>query len=318
MHDTLRVRVGRIEQLAAGIKRFTLQPCGDDANLPAFDSGSHIVVHMDNGRFRNAYSLTSPLDDASHYQISVRLEEASRGGSRFLHERVRENDELEIGAPGNLFGLSPRAGRHVLIAGGIGITPFMTHIQTLAREDAAFELHYCFRNRRSAAYLDDLPATLGPDRLHVYESDTGGKLDIAALLAAQPADAHVYVCGPSALNDAVVATARAAGWDASRIHFEQFRNEVDATGGAFEVTLRKSGLTLPVGPDDTLLRVIEKAGVKVDCMCREGICGSCETAIVEGEADHRDNYLSDDEKASQKTIMLCVSRCKGQRLVLDL
>jgi ferredoxin len=126
------------------------------------------------------------------------------------------------------------------------------------------------------------------------------------------------VCGPQPLNDAVVAAARAAGWDAGRIHFEQFRNDVDATGGAFDVTLRKSGRTLHVGPDDTLLRVIEKAGIKVDCMCREGICGSCETVIVDGMADHRDSYLSDAEKAAQKTMMLCVSRCKGTRLVLDL
>lgn len=317
MNETLRVRVDRIEQLAAGIKRFTLQPC-DGAALPAFDSGSHIVVHMDNGRYRNAYSLTSALDDGSRYQISVRLEEASRGGSRFLHETVREHDELEIGRPGNLFGLHQGAGKHLLIAGGIGITPFMTHIQTLQRQGAAFELHYCFRNRTSAAFLDSLPTALTPGQWHLYESDTGKLLDIAALIAAQPADTHVYVCGPSVLNDAVVNAARAAGWDASRIHFEQFRNEVDATGGAFEVTLRKSGLTLQVGADDTLLRVIEKAGVKVECMCREGICGTCETAIVEGEADHRDNYLSDEEKAAQKTIMLCVSRAKAQRLVLDL
>ncbi|WER48010.1 PDR/VanB family oxidoreductase [Cupriavidus sp. WKF15] len=317
MNDTLRVRVGRIEQLAAGIKRFTLQPCDGDA-LPAFESGSHIVVHMDNGRYRNAYSLTSALNDDSRYQISVRLEEASRGGSRFLHESVREHDELEIGRPGNLFALHQGAGKHLLIAGGIGITPFMTHIQTLKRQGAAFELHYCFRNRASAAFLDTLPAMLSPGQWHQYESDTGVQLDIAVLIANQPADAHVYVCGPSALNDAVINAARAAGWDASRIHFEQFRNEVDATGGAFEVTLRKSGLTLQVGPDDTLLRVIEKAGVKVECMCREGICGTCETAIIEGEADHRDNYLCDEEKAAQKTIMLCVSRSKAQRLVLDL
>ena len=317
MNDTLRVRIGRIEQLAAGIKRFTLQPCDGDA-LPPFESGSHVVVHMDNGRYRNAYSLTSALDDDSHYQISVRLEEASRGGSRFLHETVREHDELEIGRPGNLFSLHRGASKHLLIAGGIGITPFMTHIQTLKRQGAAFELHYCFRNRASAAFLDTLSTALNQGQWQQYESDAGIQLDIAALIACQPTDAHIYVCGPSALNDAVVDAARAAGWDASRIHFEQFRNEVDATGGAFEVTLRKSGLTLQVAPDDTLLRVIEKAGVKVDCMCREGICGSCETAIVEGEADHRDSYLSDEEKAAQKTIMLCVSRSKAQRLVLDL
>lgn len=317
MHPTLRVRVSRIEQLAAGIKSFTLQPC-DGGALPAFDSGSHIVVHMDQGRMRNAYSLTSALDDRSRYQISVRLEEASRGGSRFMHDSVRENDELDIGAPANLFGLGHGAGKHVLVAGGIGITPFMTHIQALQQQRAPFELHYCFRNRGSAAYLDELPAVLAPDQLHLYESDTGGKLDIDALVAAQPADAHIYVCGPQMLNDAVVAAARAAGWDAGRVHFEQFRNDVDATGGAFELVLIRSGVTLQVGEDQTLLRAIEKAGVKVDCMCREGICGTCETAIIAGEADHRDQYLSDGEKAAQKTMMVCVSRSKGKRLVLDL
>ncbi|MDT4820471.1 Carnitine monooxygenase reductase subunit [compost metagenome] len=317
MTDTLRVRVGRVEPLAAGIKRFTLQPC-DGGALPAFSSGSHVVVHMDSGRLRNAYSLTSALDNPAHYQIAVRLEEASRGGSRYMHEQVQEGDELDIGAPGNLFGLDHGAGRHLLIAGGIGITPFMTHIQALAARNAGFELHYCFRNAQSAAFLDVLPAALQPGQLHLYESDTGNLLDIASLLAAQPSNTHVYVCGPAPLNDAVVGAARAAGWDTSRIHFEQFRNEVDATGGAFEAVLQKSGLTLQVGAEESLLRAIEKAGVQVDCMCREGICGSCETAILEGEADHRDQYLSDAEKTAQKTMMLCVSRCKGQRLVLDL
>lgn len=317
MHPTLRVRVSRIEQLAAGIKSFTLQPC-DGGALPPFDSGSHIVVHMDQGRLRNAYSLTSALDDRSRYQISVRLEEASRGGSRFMHEQLRENDELDIGAPANLFGLGHGAGKHVLVAGGIGITPFMTHIQALARRGERFELHYCFRNRDSAAYLDELPGALQAGQLHLYESDTGGKLDIDALVAAQPAGAHIYVCGPQPLNDAVVVAARSAGWDAGRVHFEQFRNEVDTSGGAFELSLIRSGVTLQVGPDESLLRAIEKAGVKVDCMCREGVCGTCETAIISGEADHRDQYLSDGEKAAQKTMMVCVSRSKGQRLVLDL
>ena len=317
MNQTLHVRVSRIERLAEGIKRFTLRR-SDGQALPPFDSGSHVVVHLDGGRIRNAYSLTSDIRDLGQYQICVRREEASRGGSRFMHEEVREDDELTIGPPANLFGLHPGEGKHVLVAGGIGITPFLTHIQALARRDAPFELHYCFRNRTGAAALDVLPQLLGPDRLRLYESAAGTMLDVAALIAAQPADAHVYVCGPQPLNDAVVAAARTAGWDAGRIHFEQFRNDVDATGGAFDVTLRKSGKTLHVGPDDTLLRVIEKAGVKVDCMCREGICGSCETVIVEGVADHRDNYLSDDEKAAQKTMMLCVSRCKGTHLVLDL
>ncbi|AXK38943.1 PDR/VanB family oxidoreductase [Crenobacter cavernae] len=317
MNDALKVRVARIEQLAAGIKRFTLE-ARDGSPLPAFDSGSHVVVHMDGGRISNAYSLTGSLDGTSCYRISVRLEEASRGGSRHMHENVAEGDELEIDPPGNLFGLADAAGKHLLIAGGIGITPFMTHIQALAKQNAGFELHYCFRNRQSAAYLDSLPLLLTDAQLSLYESDLGGRLELAALLAEQPQDTHVYVCGPASLNDAVIDTARAAGWSEERIHYEQFRNDVDKTGGAFEVELAKSGVTLSVGADDTLLRAIEKAGIKVDCMCREGICGSCETAILEGEADHRDAYLSDDEKAAQKTMMLCVSRARGQRLVLDL
>jgi len=317
MSQTLRVRVACIEQLAAGIKRFTLETC-DGSVLPAFDSGSHIVVHLDKGRISNAYSLTSSLDDTRSYQISVRLEEASRGGSRFLHESVAEGDELVISPPGNLFGLAKAAGKHLLIAGGIGITPFMTHLQTLKQWQADFELHYCFRSRKSAAYLDSLPLSLSDAQLSLYESDYGGRLDLAALLAEQPPHTHVYVCGPAMLNDAVIAAAREAGWSDERIHYEQFRNEVDMTGGAFEVTLAKSGLTLQVAADETLLRAIERAGVKVDCMCREGICGSCETAIVDGEADHRDNYLSDAEKDAQRTMMLCVSRARGSRLVLEL
>ncbi|KZE28880.1 PDR/VanB family oxidoreductase [Crenobacter luteus] len=315
MSTTIPVRVERIEQLATGIKQFTLV-AADGGALPAFDSGSHVVVHM--GERANAYSLTGALSDTRRYRISVRREEQSRGGSRHLHEAVAEGDTLAISPPANLFGLADAAPRHLLIAGGIGITPFMTHIQTLEARGDDFALHYCFRNRQGAAYLDSLPLLLPETRLSLYESELGQRLDIAALLAGQPAGTHVYVCGPAQLNDAVIFAARAAGWSDERIHHEQFRNEVDTAGGAFEVTLARSGILLTVGADDTLLRAIEKAGVKVDCMCREGVCGSCETAILDGEADHRDAYLSDAEKAAQKTMMLCVSRAKGRHLVLDL
>jgi len=284
-YEMFSVRVTDVEQATPLIKRFTLAR-EDGAAMPAFTGGSHVIVQMqgaDGSQFSNAYSLMSDPRDTRSYQIGVRLEEQSKGGSAFMHQQVEVGTRLTISSPNNLFALDPSAGRHVLIAGGIGITPFLAQLHELEGGSTDYELHYAFRAPEHGAFQDQLAN--GPH---------------------------------AALIDAVIACAAQAGIAEQRVHWEQFA-ATPVTGSAFTVVLAQSGVELQVEEGMTILQAIEKSkAAKVECLCREGVCGTCETAILEGEAEHYDQYLSDEEKAAQQSIMLCVSRARTARLVLDL
>lgn len=315
-YEMFSARVTAVEQATPQIKRFTLVRA-DGGPMPAFSGGSHVIVRMADG-LSNAYSLMSDPRDRSHYQIGVRLEEASRGGSAFMHQQVQVGSELVISTPNNLFALDPAAGRHVLIAGGIGITPFMSQLHELEGAAVPYELHYAFRSPEQGAFHGELVDGVHAGNLRSYIDSEGQRLDLAALFAALAPDAHVYVCGPKPLIDGVIAAASAAQVAPSRVHFEQFAAEV-ASGGAFTLVLGRSGRELRVEEGMTIIQAIENVkAAQVDCLCREGVCGTCETRILEGEAEHFDQYLSDEEKAAQQTMMLCVSRARSARLVLDL
>jgi carnitine monooxygenase subunit len=316
--ESITVEVISIEQLTPLIKRFTLA-LPDGAPLPPFTGGAHVLVSMQDGAtwHHNAYSLLSSPLDTRRYQIAVRREEASRGGSAFMHDKVQVGNRLAIGSPANLFELAPGAHRHVFIAGGIGITPFLAQLAEHTPEARELELHYAFRSPEHGAFVDELKHGPHAANVHCYADSEGQRLDLLKLFKNLPPDAHVYVCGPQGLNDAVYANAALLGWPKAQLHSEQFA-ATDTAGKAFTVVLAKSGLELTVGEDETILKAIERAGVTVESLCREGVCGTCEVAILEGEADHRDQYLDDDEKAAQKTILLCVSRSRTPRLVIDL
>ena len=320
--ESITVDVVAVEQLTPLIKRFTLA-LPDGAPMPSFSGGAHVLVSMQDGEawHHNAYSLLSSPHDTRQYQIAVRREEASRGGSAFMHDKVAAGTRLAIGSPANLFELAPGAKRHVFIAGGIGITPFLAQLAEHRPEDGQsdleLELHYAYRAPEHAAFVDELKAGPHAANVHCYVDSEGQRLDLLKLFKNLPADAHVYVCGPQGLNDAVYANAALLGWPKAQLHSEQFA-ATDIAGKAFTVVLAKSGIELEVGEDETILKAIERAGVTVESLCREGVCGTCEVAILEGEADHRDQYLDDDEKAAQKTILLCVSRSRTPRLVIDL
>ncbi|MEL7936023.1 PDR/VanB family oxidoreductase [Pseudomonas delhiensis] len=317
-YEMFSVRVSAVEQATPLIKRFTLVR-EDGQPMPAFGGGSHVIVQdAEGGSFSNAYSLMSDPRDLSHYQIGVRLEEQSRGGSAFMHQQVEVGTRLTISTPNNLFALDPGAGRHVLIAGGIGITPFLAQLHDLEGGATPYELHYAFRSPEHGAFQAELEQGPHAERVRFYIDSLGRKLDLAALFAGLAEDAHVYVCGPKPLIDAVIAGAKAAGIGDERVHWEQFA-AAPAEGSAFTVVLARSGRELRVEEGMTILQAIENVkAAKVECLCREGVCGTCETAILEGEAEHFDQYLSDDEKASQQSLMLCVSRSRTPRLVIDL
>ncbi|RQO68735.1 ferredoxin--NADP(+) reductase [Aquitalea sp. FJL05] len=314
----IAVRVVRIEQASPLIKRFTLQ-AQDGGQLPSFSGGSHIIVRMPtaSGLIHNAYSLLSSPFQLQQYQIAVRREEASRGGSAFMHEHVAVGDILQISPPNNLFPLHAISGRHILIAGGIGITPFMSQMEELQTSGAAFELHYAFRSREQAAFVDELAARYGA-HCHFHDAARGEQCNVASLLAQLAEQDHIYVCGPVSLIEAVKAAGAAQGIAPARLHWEQFAASTQS-GEAFTVVLARSGREIRVEAAQTILQAIEQDGsAAVDCLCREGVCGTCEVAIVQGEAEHRDQYLSEEEKAAQQSLLICVSRARGERIVLDL
>jgi ferredoxin-NADP reductase len=311
------VRVGRVEELTPGVRRFTLVP--ERGALPAFSGGSHIGVMLpDAGAARrNSYSLTSSPYERSFFQIAVKREPASRGGSAYLHESVREGSRLEIAAPVNQFPLANTGRHHLLIAGGIGITPFLSQIESLQRWGHSFELHDCYRGAENAPFLGELRERLGP-RFHGYDTSRGARPDLVALLRAQVTGAHVYVCGPAGLIDAVVAAARTLGWPRHHVHFERFSAGPQAPTRPFVARLARSGQDVSVSDGSSLLDALDAAGHAVPYSCRIGGCGTCEVAVIEGEVDHRDHCWTDEDRAGDRRILACISRAKNGHLVLDL
>jgi dimethylamine monooxygenase subunit B len=315
---SLTVNVAAIEQVTPLVKHFTLvRPDGEA--LPAFSGGSHIVVHMQAlGRsYRNAYSLMGNPQDTQTYHIAVRLQEASRGGSKFMHEQIAVGSTLQISYPSNMFALQKLARKHLLIAGGIGITPFMSQIADLQRIGAVYELHYAFRSPQHGAFSSELKAQCG-SKAHFYIASENNMLNLPQLLGTQALGTHVYVCGPSTLVAAVKETAQALGWPEHHIHSEQFT--APATGEPFKLKLTKSQLEIEVPANMSMLEAIEAAGVDAPYLCRGGACGRCELEVVDSDGSliHLDHYLSEAEKASGKKIMPCVSRALCQSLELNL
>jgi ferredoxin-NADP reductase len=316
--QTLAVEVTAIEQVTPLIKHFTLASA-DGGALPAFSGGSHIIVVMRGAlrMHRNPYSLLSSPHQLDSYEIGVRRMEESRGGSHFMHDKVQVGSRLEIAHPVNLFGLDKIARKHLLIAGGIGITPFLAQLEDLHGAPVPYELHYSVRSPEHAAFLNRLREREG-DRVHIYYDSDNQAVDFDALLSNQPMGTHMYVCGPAGLIDKVVTTAKSCGWPDSHVHWEQF--SAPPVGDAFDVFLARSRLTIHVPHDQSLMESIEAAGVEVPYLCRGGVCGYCQTRVLEldGELLHNDHFLSDAEKAKGKSIMPCVSRARCKHLVLDL
>ena len=316
--DEIRVRVDAVRDVADRIKRFTLVPV-DRERLPPFSGGAHVSVLMDDGgrRIRNPYSLMSSPDRSDAYQISVLRVERSRGGSEYLHTRVAPGAELAITPPGNLFPVHQPAGRHLLIAGGIGITPFVAMTSQLDRLGRDFELHYAMRTASSGAYAAELRERYG-DRVALYRTGLGERLPLDRLLLDQPLGTHLYVCGPEKMIDAVLEAGRAAGWPEEDLHAERF--VAPPVGAPFTVRLARAGIDVRVGEHESILEAVEAAGLEPPYLCRGGACGQCETRVLasDGVIEHHDHHLTDAERASGEHLMICMSRFRGQALTLDL
>ena len=313
----LAVTVTEVTPVNELVTRFRFERT-DGGLLPTFSGGAHTVVEMKDGDITRLtpYSLMSDPMDQGAYIISVRRDDEGRGGSLFMHQKVKPGDQMVISYPVNLFALDLRAKKHLMIAGGIGITPFLAQIKQLAATNGRFELHYACRNPALGSYVDELTAA-HPNNVHVYFDDQKQAIDLENLLDGQPLGTHIYVCGPKGMIDWVCAKARDLGWPREAIHYEEFL--APQSGKPFEVKLAVSNKVITVGEHQSLLEAIEAAGVDAPYLCRGGACGQCETAVIgyDGKFLHHDHWLEDDEKASGKKIMPCVSRFEGKTLVLD-
>lgn len=315
--EKINVRVTEKTPLNALVTRFRFEPI-DGGLLPTFSGGAHTVVEMKDGDIMrlNPYSLMSDPYDQDAYTISVRRDDEGRGGSLFLHNNVNVGDELTISYPVNLFSLDLRAKKHLMIAGGIGITPFLSQIKQLDRAHGNWELHYSCRSEALGSYVDYLTTT-HPNDVNVYYDDQDQAIDLENLLDGQPLGTHIYVCGPKGMIDWVRGQAAALGWPREAVHYEEFL--APQPGKPFEVKLAISNKVVQVGEQESLLEAIERAGVDAPYLCRGGACGMCETRVIDyaGNFIHRDHWLEDDEHASGEKIMPCVSRFEGKTLVLD-
>jgi tetrachlorobenzoquinone reductase len=287
----------------------------DDKPLPAYQPGAHIDLHLPNGLIRQ-YSLTEAEPDPSSYTVGVKRDPASRGGSRYVHDELLIGKTLKISAPRNNFQLVENAPHVVLFAGGIGITPIWCMVQRLEKLGRSWTLHYACRSRADMAFLAKLETKAGA-KLH-FDDESGGKvLDVAAIVAATPKDAHLYCCGPTPMLKAFEAAT--AGWPSEQVHVEYFapKQEAAKTGG-FVVELARSGKEFVIPEGKSILQVLLDAGIDVDYSCELGICGACEQRVISGEPEHRDAILTEEEQASNTKVMICCAGCKSERLVLDL
>jgi tetrachlorobenzoquinone reductase len=313
--DSIDVRLTAIRYGAAGTNLFEFRKI-DGTQLPPFTAGAHVDVNLPNGVIRQ-YSIASSQSDRTHYLLGVKLEAQGRGGSRFLHEQVRVGDVLKLSTPRNHFPLNESATSSILIAGGIGITPMLCMVERLRSLGRDFRLHYAVRVR-DEALLAHVGEKDGRVLLHVDSERNGQVLDIAAIVAAAPADAELYCCGPAPMLDAFEAAC--ANRPAERVHLERFSapDVVAATGGAYTVELARSKRSITVSPGQTLIEALNSAGIKVKVSCEQGICGTCETRVLAGTPDHRDSILSESEKAANDTMMVCCGGSLTPTLVLDL
>ena len=319
MATLLNALIKNIRHEAEGINSIELWPA-EGTHFPPFEAGSHIDLHLSNGMIRS-YSLLNAPSETGRYVIGVLHDRASRGGSKFVHENLRVGMTIPVSPPRNNFPLQESASHSVLVAGGIGVTPILSMARRLRDIGRSFELLYFARSRRSAAFVDQIE-TLGATVTWHFDDEKGGPPDLKGLLAAcrAQADAHYYGCGPAVLLDAFERECAALGY--ANAHVERFaaleiKPSTDAKT-SYVAELKKSGRTFVITPEKSLLDTLLDGGVSIPFSCLEGICGSCETTVLEGQPDHRDAVLSEKEKVSNKSMMVCVSGCKSERLVLDL
>jgi ferredoxin-NADP reductase len=281
-------------------------------------AGAHIEVHVPGGFLRH-YSLINGPGEVDAYVIGVKLEPNSRGGSRGMHELLKDGAELTISLPRNNFALVP-ADHSLLLAGGIGVTPLVAMARQLQATAASYALHYFARSAEHLAFRDVLHSLGDRVTCHLGLDGPATSAELEKLLRDPRPRTHAYICGPAPMMDASLAIAKRQGWLAANLHVEYFTVDVDKTlpNRSFQVKLARSNRSFEVPAGKSMLEVIRDNGVDLESSCEQGICGTCFTKVLEGVPDHRDVFLTDEEHAGGKCVMPCVSRAKSEMLVLDL
>ncbi len=316
----INVKVAGIIVEAEGVKSFLLARTGLFP-MPRYAPGAHIDIHCGKGIIRQ-YSLCGDPSDRRRLMIAVKMGESSRGGSDLMHKTVRVGDRLEIGSPRNTFPLDESAAHTILIAGGIGITPIIAMADQLHVQGRSFALQYFTRSAQHTAFRRRLLKGPYGDQVTCHEglniSQTSAEL--AACLNQPTAGTQVYICGPGPFMDTAEQLAKATLPDQS-VHLERFAANPALSGAPtapFRVTLARSGVTLEVGEDETILDVLDENGILAAFSCEQGVCGTCVTQVIDGTPDHRDSFLSSKHRSPGKQMCICVSRAKGEALILDL
>lgn len=318
--EPLTVLIRQIRLEAQDIHSFELV-AADGGLLPGFDAGAHIDLDLPE-RMRRSYSLYGAPGERRCWRIAVKREAAGRGASAWLHDQARVGQQLQAFVPANDFALVEDAPASVLIAGGIGVTPVLAMVERLSALRRPWRLHYSVRGARDLAFgerLQALAAAGGGELCVHFSGDGGGRLDLRTIAATAPAGAHLYACGPNPMLDDFVAAAAAAGVDAARVHIERFgATAAPATDGGFVVELARDGRCFEVPAGKTVLDVLLDHGVDVPYSCMQGICGSCRVGVKAGEPEHRDECLSEVERAANTAMAVCCSGSRSAKLVLDL
>lgn len=316
----INVRIDQISEESKRIRLFRLVPVNGEP-LPPFAAGAHIDVHLDTGLIRQ-YSLCNRPGCTEFYEIAVLQETQSRGGSVAMHQ-LAVGQTLLIGSPRNSFALDESAVFSILIGGGIGVTPLWSMAHRLRQIGLDFSLHYCVRSRSEAAFMSQIGSVSFRDKIVVYADDdpAGGKLDLESLLRGKHSGTHLYLCGPPGFMSYVLQGAQDSALESNNVHTEHFKAPPILDRSAdenFEIEIRSTGRVFVVPPDKTVLDVLHQEGLEVPMSCEQGICGTCRVGVLQGEPDHRDSFLTAQERADNRSFLPCSSRARSSRLVLDL
>lgn len=290
----------------------------DPVALPKVEAGAHIDVHLPNGMVRQ-YSLCQNPNDTGRFRLGILRDAESRGGSVCAFDDLKVGSQLQVSEPKNLFPLlqSPHT---ILVGGGIGITPLITMAYQLYHQGASFELHYCGTSPEQCAFVDEIKkGVLGAfTRFHFKSAGANHREFFQTAIQDIRKDSHIYTCGPNGFMDWMINLATTQHFPEQQIHKEHFQVDVETSGDAFEVVAQRSGKTILVHAEETILHALAREGIEIEMSCEQGVCGTCMCDVIEGEPDHRDVYFTDEEKISNEQILVCCSRSKSARLVLDI
>lgn len=286
--------------------------------LPKVEAGAHIDVHLPNGMVRQ-YSLCQNPNDEGKFRLGILRDPESRGGSISAFDEIKDGMQIQVSEPKNLFPLL-KAKHSVLIGGGIGITPLITMAYQLAHEGESFELHYCGASPEKCAFVDEIKNGVLAQytTFHFKSEGASHRAFFESAIKDIDLESHIYTCGPVGFMDWVINLATTHDFPEQQIHKEYFQVETDISGDSFEVVAERSGKIIMVEAGETILQALAKEGIDIEMSCEQGVCGTCMCDVIEGEPDHRDVYFTDEEKASNEQILVCCSRSKTPRLVLDI